>query len=104
MSAPIDVPQNINIHVQHTEHVVEPPRMQAGNNSSFKTSLGLENKPHKEKEKQEKKQREKDKIEISNKVKDEENSADNKSDEEFLRSESSSDQVQGIGRRIDLSI
>lgn len=44
MSTPVDIPQNINIHVSHAEKVVEPQRPDVANNSAQQSSLELANK------------------------------------------------------------
>ena len=44
MSTPVDIPQNINIHVSHAEKVVEPQRTDVADNSARQSSLELANK------------------------------------------------------------
>ena len=44
MSTPVDIPQNINIHVSHAEKVVEPQRPDVADNSARQSSLELANK------------------------------------------------------------
>jgi hypothetical protein len=44
MSAPIDIPQNINLHLTHTEKVVQTPKAESHDNSSYQFSFELQNK------------------------------------------------------------
>jgi len=44
MSTPVDIPQNINIHVSHADKVVEPQRPDVADNSARQSSLELANK------------------------------------------------------------
>ena len=44
MSAPIDIPQNINLHLTHTERVVQTPKPDTQDNSSYQFSFELQNK------------------------------------------------------------
>ncbi len=46
MSAPIDIPQNINLHLAHTERVVQTPKPETQDNSSYQFAFELQNKPH----------------------------------------------------------
>lgn len=61
MSAPIDVPQNINIQVPHIEKVAQPTRPEPGNNSSnqsqLETKTGHEHERLKIKDRKQKKRR-----------------------------------------------
>ena len=41
MSTPIDIPQNLNIQISHTEKVVEPKAPNQGNNTENSSSFGL---------------------------------------------------------------
>ncbi len=44
MSAPIDIPQNINLHLAHAERVVQTPKPETQDNSSYQFSFELQNK------------------------------------------------------------
>ncbi|HPG37957.1 MAG TPA: hypothetical protein PLP19_06865 [bacterium] len=43
MSTPVDIPQNINIHISHAEKVVEIPHADSTHNSAQQSSLELAN-------------------------------------------------------------
>jgi|SRR3990172_8336188 len=108
MSAPIDTPHNIQIHVQHTERVVQPEKPQPGKDFNFETSIGLENrKQGKEKEKKisregDKKKRE-DWFDRQQKTKDDEEHVDTINKEPRDSEEKDSKQTD-IGNMLDISI
>ena len=108
MSAPIDTPHNINIYVQHTEKVVEPPKTQSGNDSSFQTSIGLENKnTSKDKIKGDSRKKKKEKNNkrgLKEKIKQNEYYADKNNDEISLNDSDDVNTNRAIlGQKLDLS-
>ncbi len=110
MSTPVDIPQNINIHVSHAEKVVEIPHADSAHNSAQQSSLELANReaehkrPELKRDKKEKRQFQDhfDKSQNNNSETEERPGAQNKPDTEHKTTENLKD--MNIGVNIDLSV
>ena len=110
MSAPIDIPQNINLHLAHTERVVQTPKPETQDNSSYQFSFELQNKaPGSERREEitEKKRRknEKDSYEGHSSSQHGENTSSQKDEHPSSETPSFSDEpeVLAIGKILDVS-
>ena len=61
MSTPVDIPQNINIHVTHLDRVVEAPKTNIAENSADRSSLEMANRETEHKHLVHKKEQDKEK-------------------------------------------
>lgn len=108
MSTPVDIPQNIHIHVSHAEKVVEPQRPDVADNSARQSSLELANKEtdHKRHEiKRDKENKKKFDDFYAQKQKNKNKQKDMKDREENEKMVTDNNlKEMDIGRKIDISL
>ncbi len=109
MSTPVDIPQNINIHVSHLEKVVETPKTNVADNSADHSSLEFTNKgPDQKKQiiKRDKNKKFQDHYEKSNKNDDSEEKDSSESDEkeQSLQSQNRKTDELDVGNKVDFSV
>ncbi len=108
MSTPVDIPQNIHIHVSHAEKVVEPQRPDVTDNSARQSSLELANKETDNKHPEIKRDRKNKKKfhDHYNKKKGVKNKQQDMKDNEEIEEMKSGDKLKEleIGNKIDISL